>query len=142
MAAVPEMRASDGDRDRVAAELREHCAQGRLTMDEFNERLELLYQGRTYGDLQKITADLPGIDLNAMPAPQAKAPDRREDKGKVLKAAWGSWASVVAVCTVIWLMTDAGGYFWPMWVAGPWGAILLVSTLFGLDPSHGSRKNR
>ncbi|MFC6086655.1 DUF1707 SHOCT-like domain-containing protein [Sphaerisporangium aureirubrum] len=140
MAAVPEMRASDGDRDRVAAELREHAAQGRLTMDEFNERLELVYQGRTYGDLQKITADLPGIDLHTLPAPQPKAPARRDDAvRKGLKAAWASWASVVAVCTVVWALTSPGDYFWPMWVGGPWGAILLVSSIFGLDPSHNNR---
>jgi hypothetical protein len=143
MAATPEMRASDGDRDRVAAALREHCAQGRLTMDEFNERLEQVYRGRTFGDLQKLTADLPDIDLHTLPA-ATQVPAKHPDKGNVqkgIKAAWASWASVVALCTVIWAMSDFGGYFWPMWVAGPWGAILLVSTFFGMDPkNHGRRR--
>ncbi|MEO3811663.1 DUF1707 domain-containing protein [Sphaerisporangium sp. B11E5] len=134
MAAAPEMRASDGDRDRVAAELREHAAQGRLTMEEFNERLELVYQGRTFGDLRKLTVDLPSIDLTSLPAPQPKTPARRDDAVRQgLRVAWASWASVVAVCTVVYLLTDPGGYYWPMWVGGPWGAILLVSTIFGLD---------
>ena len=135
MAATPEMRASDGDRDRVAAALREHCAQGRLTMEEFNERLELVYQGRTFGDLRKLTADLPDIDLHALPA-SARPPVRPSGPTpaqKGYKAAWASWASVFAVCTVIWALTDFGGYFWPMWVAGPWGAILLINTFFGLS---------
>ncbi|MEV7967776.1 DUF1707 domain-containing protein [Sphaerisporangium sp. NPDC088356] len=142
MAATPDMRASDGDRDRVAAALREHCAEGRLTMDEFNERLELVYAGRTFGDLQKLTADLPDIDLRARPAtaqPPAKRPDHKgDDKG--LRAAWGAWATAVAVTSVIWALTDFGGYFWPMWVAGPWGAILLVSTLFGSGSKNDGKK--
>ncbi|RCG24420.1 DUF1707 domain-containing protein [Sphaerisporangium album] len=141
MAATPEMRASDGDRDRVAAALREHCAQGRLTMEEFQERLELVYQGRTYGDLQKVTADLPDIDLKARPVP-APSPGKGvepSDAQKGLKAAWASWAGAVAVCTVIWAMSDFGGYYWPMWVAGPWGAILLVSTIFGAGPKNRDR---
>ncbi|MFC4590456.1 DUF1707 SHOCT-like domain-containing protein [Sphaerisporangium corydalis] len=136
------MRASDGDRDRFAAALREHCAQGRLTMDEFNDRLELVYQGKTLGDLRKLTADLPDIDLNAPPAaarPPAKAAEP-SNAHKGLKAAWGSYFSVVAVCTVIWAMSDFGGYFWPMWVAGPWGAILLVGSFFGTDHKpHGKQ---
>ncbi|GAA3842117.1 DUF1707 domain-containing protein [Sphaerisporangium flaviroseum] len=142
MAATPDMRASDGDRDRVAAALREHCAQGRLTMDEFNERLEQVYQGRTFGDLQKLTADLPDIDLH-QPAATAQPPaklDGQSNAEQGIKAAWGSWAAATAVCSVIWAMTDFGGYFWPMWVAGPWGAILLVSTFFGLgSKNHGQK---
>ncbi|WP_405144551.1 DUF1707 domain-containing protein [Sphaerisporangium sp. NBC_01403] len=142
MAATPDMRASDGDRDRVAAALREHCAEGRLTMEEFNERLELVYAGRTFGDLQKLTADLPDIDLRARPAAAqspAKRPDHKgDDKG--IRAAWTAWASAVAVTSVIWALTDFGGYFWPMWVAGPWGAILLVSTIFGAgSKNHGGK---
>ncbi|GII75652.1 hypothetical protein Sru01_06340 [Sphaerisporangium rufum] len=140
MAATPEMRASDGDRDKVAAALREHCAQGRLTMEEFHERLELAYQGRTMGDLQKLTADLPDIDLNAMRAAQP-APVKRSKRGDV-REAWTAWAVVVAVCTTIWLMTDAGGYFWPMWVAGPWGAILLVATVAGAAGKKGEGRGR
>ncbi|GGK77885.1 hypothetical protein Sme01_43810 [Sphaerisporangium melleum] len=142
MAATPDMRASDGDRDRVAAVLREHCAQGRLTMEEFNERLELVYAGRTYGDLQKLTADLPDIDLNTLPAAQAPEQRRVAKMHPGLKAAWTSWASAFGVCSVIYAMTDFGGYFWPMWVGGPWGVILLVSTLSGSAPQEGKRKGK
>jgi hypothetical protein len=56
-----------------------------------------------------------------------------------LWAIWGSWLSAVVVCTVIYLLTDLGGYFWPIWVAGPWGALLLLSTFGALvsgDPQR------
>ncbi|MEU7424190.1 DUF1707 domain-containing protein [Streptomyces sp. NPDC040750] len=57
--AVPELRASDADRDRVADVLRDAVAEGRLDMAEFEERLEAAYKARTYGELAPLTRDLP-----------------------------------------------------------------------------------
>ncbi|MER5938024.1 MULTISPECIES: DUF1707 domain-containing protein [unclassified Streptomyces] len=56
---VPELRASDADRERVAEVLRDALAEGRLDMEEFEERLDATYKARTYGDLAPITRDLP-----------------------------------------------------------------------------------
>ena len=67
MASDPRIRASDADRDRTAALLREHHAAGRLTAEEFNERLEKAYAAKTLGDLDELLADLPGIDLYKLP---------------------------------------------------------------------------
>jgi hypothetical protein len=55
----PDLRASDADRERVAEVLRDALAEGRLDMAEFEERLELTYKARTYGELTPITRDLP-----------------------------------------------------------------------------------
>ncbi|QNP72472.1 DUF1707 domain-containing protein [Streptomyces roseirectus] len=55
----PELRASDADRERVAEILRDALAEGRLDMEEFEERLEATYKARTYGELTPITRDLP-----------------------------------------------------------------------------------
>jgi hypothetical protein len=41
--------------------------------------------------------------------------------------AWGSWFTVSLVCFVIWGLTTAPGYVWPLWVAAPWGAVLAGS---------------
>ncbi|MEU5096139.1 DUF1707 domain-containing protein [Streptomyces sp. NPDC020996] len=57
--AVPDLRASDADRERVAEALRDALAEGRLDMTEFEERLEATYRARTYGELAPITRDLP-----------------------------------------------------------------------------------
>ena len=66
----PKLRASDADRDEVADLLREHVATGRLTMEEFGERLERTYAAQTYGDLDALIADLPGRDPYAgLPVP-------------------------------------------------------------------------
>ncbi|WP_028922588.1 DUF1707 SHOCT-like domain-containing protein [Pseudonocardia acaciae] len=52
-------RASDADRERVAAVLRNATAEGRLTMGELDERLAALYATKTYGELVPFTRDLP-----------------------------------------------------------------------------------
>lgn len=149
MALNPDMRVSDADRDKVAAVLREHMAQGRLSVDELQERLDGTYAAKTIGDLQRLTADLPETDLYDLPIPahrrssSAGVPAPRgngEVYRKSLTAAWASWASVSLICTVIWLISMVGGghweYPWPIWVAGPWGAVILAGTIFGPKPKR------
>ena len=53
------LRVSDADRHRVAELLREAAGEGRLDIEELEERLEAAYSAKTYGDLVPITADLP-----------------------------------------------------------------------------------
>ena len=55
----PEMRASDADRDRVIDVLRVAVGEGRLTPDEFEERMQAVLSARTFGELAPFTADLP-----------------------------------------------------------------------------------
>jgi hypothetical protein len=50
------LRAGDRDRGQVAATLREQYAQGRLTMEELDERSSAAYAAKT---LRALTADLP-----------------------------------------------------------------------------------
>jgi hypothetical protein len=54
-----EMRASDADREKVAAVLREAAGEGRLGLDELDERLAAVYAARTYAELEPLTRDLP-----------------------------------------------------------------------------------
>jgi len=54
-----QLRISDGDRHRVAEVLREAAGDGRIDLDELDERLDATYAARTYADLVPITADLP-----------------------------------------------------------------------------------
>lgn len=55
-----QLRASDVDRNRVAEQLHTAAAEGRLTMDELAERLDVVYAAKTYADLVPVTRDLPG----------------------------------------------------------------------------------
>jgi len=54
------LRIGDAERDAAAADLGEHYAAGRLTLDELHERLESVFAARTYGQLARVMADLPG----------------------------------------------------------------------------------
>ncbi len=60
----PNVRASDADRERIVEQLRQHTAEGRLTMEEFDQRMSAAYEAKTYGDLAELTRDLP-VDLGA-----------------------------------------------------------------------------
>jgi len=53
------LRVSDADRHKVAEILRQAAGEGRLDLDELDERLESAYAAKTYADLVPITADLP-----------------------------------------------------------------------------------
>src|ERR1700755_1151877 len=53
-----DLRASDSDRERVIAMLAEALADGRLTHEEYSERMPLALAARTLGDLAGLTRDL------------------------------------------------------------------------------------
>jgi len=62
------IRASDKERESVVDVLRDAYTDGRLTLEEFDERTSAAYASKTWGDLRELTADLPvqpvlGADL-------------------------------------------------------------------------------
>jgi Domain of unknown function (DUF1707) len=69
------IRVSDAERDAVAAQLREHYAQGRLSMDELNERLDRVFGARTNLELAAVTSDLPYM------SPRGVLPSDRVGRG-------------------------------------------------------------
>ena len=73
------IRASDRERDNVVDVLRDAYTEGRLTLEEFEERTSAAYASKTWGDLRELTVDLPvqpvlGADLpERLPRPQPVA---------------------------------------------------------------------
>ena len=65
---MPTMRASSADRERTVDVLKAGFAEGRLTQDEYGERMGRAYSARTYGELNALIADLPA---GAVPLPSA-----------------------------------------------------------------------
>jgi Domain of unknown function (DUF1707) len=129
MAHDPQLRASDEDRDRTAALLREHHALGRLTAEEFSDRLDRTFAARTIGDIDALLRDLPTIDLYRLPDARLTRQPRQAQVAPVRhgsrawRAIWGIYATVNLICFVVWAISGFG-YPWFLWVAGPWGAAL------------------
>jgi hypothetical protein len=64
-----DLRVSDAERDQAARLLRDHCAAGRLTIDELDARLETVYAAKTRKELGRTTID-PPPDERSSPPPQ------------------------------------------------------------------------
>jgi Domain of unknown function (DUF1707) len=64
----PSMRAGHADRERTVDVLKAGFAEGRLTQDEYNERMSKAYESRTYGELSALIADLPAGPLPSVAA--------------------------------------------------------------------------
>ena len=132
----PRIRASDADRDRVAALLREHHAAGRLTAEEFHERMEQALDAKTLGELDGLLADLPAIDLYQLPDASLRRPPPHlgrsllpADSNSPVRftpgtVAMGAWAVVTSVLVAIWAVAAVvgGGTWFPWWalIAIPW----------------------
>jgi hypothetical protein len=114
------LRAADRDRDQVAETLREHYAQGRLTMEEFDERSTAASTAKTMGELRALTADLPVQD------------EPREAAWSPARMRWIAVAGVAAVAIVLGVATFVGHFrmAWPSWLV-----ILIVARVL-----HGRRR--
>jgi hypothetical protein len=71
MASQSYMRVGDAEREATAGELREHFASGRLTQEEFDERLNQTFAAKTKADLDAVLRDLPSVRPLATSAPRS-----------------------------------------------------------------------
>lgn len=152
-----QMRASDSDRTAVAEQLLRALNEGRLDLAEYEDRLQRVYAAKTYGDLNSsgLLDDLPGtvpvgqaqvvpVDGGAGPA-LVPGPDGRYPNAtrRWLAETWNGYLGVVTTVVTIWAITSLVSaellYFWPIWVAGPWGAVLVLNTVRGLATGEPQR---
>jgi hypothetical protein len=124
-----EMRASDADREQVVDRLRTALQEGRLDLQEFDERMQRAYAAKTYGDLDGLLTDLP------LAAPVGPTPELVPKRGRTtfewILHQWQSWVPAALVLTAIWALSGFGDY-WPGWIIGLWGVVLLWRTISGL----------
>ncbi len=92
------LRVSDLERDAAAAEIREHYAAGRLTSDEFEERLQATLSARTRADLLAVGSDLPALPPTPPTGWQVARQTGREA---------GGWAGVIALAVAGWALMGA-----------------------------------
>ena len=122
-------RASDSDRERTATALRLHGGEGRLTVEELEDRLERAYSARTMGELATLTADLPDPPRD----PVRKRARARAD----FRQHASSYLLVNLMLVAIWAATGAG-YFWPFWPMLGWG----IAVAFHARDVYGGRRRR
>lgn len=137
------LRIGDSDRELVSRLLKSAVDEGRLTLAEYDERLQHVYEAKTVGDLTPVTNDLMGTGRGVLAVSDSgelrtQRPVNRTPKQRGtpvwIKWIWFSWGVPVALCATIWLIIflTGGGEtqgFWPLWVAGPLGAIMGAITL-------------
>ena len=140
----PRIRASDADRDRATAMLREHHAAGRLTAEEFHDRMDQALEAKTLGEIDELMADLPAIDLYQLPDAslrripphrgQSFLPANPEGSSHPIRfapgtVAMGAWAVVTSALVAIWAVAAVVGVgtWFPWWalVAIPWIWVLV-----------------
>jgi hypothetical protein len=114
------IRAADNDRAAVAEELFRAHADGRLTLAEYDERTRAVYEARTYAELNALTADLP----------HDASPPAKRRSSTLSRAMTGAWFAASSINFLIWgiisLSTSEALYPWWIWVAGPWGLVLVA----------------
>jgi hypothetical protein len=166
MASGYNVRVGDADREAVAAQLREHYADGRLTLEELNERLDQAFAAKTKADLNTVMRDLPqaagaGAGLPYTGAgwpgqaagpgwpgpgwhgPISPGPGQGYDQGGRSRGPGGAFAPLLGL---VWLfvilgsvlMFGLGGGGRPFAVMLFFAALALVRRLFGLGRRRGS----
>jgi catechol 2,3-dioxygenase-like lactoylglutathione lyase family enzyme len=79
--ALPELRASDAEREQHAEILRRAAGDGRLTFEELDERLNLVYAARTHAELDRLVLDVVPRGQRAPGVREGRVPVRRGEPG-------------------------------------------------------------
>jgi hypothetical protein len=147
----------------VGDRLRDALNEGRIDLTEYDERLQQAFAAKTYGELDKLLADLPGVTpaqnsqlATPEPTPSPAAPDApaavsgtADGRSRGWIGIWGGWLTASVITTGIWaataLTSDRAIGFWPIWVILPFGAVCLATTLrhlAGDETAHTYRRDR
>ncbi|MGW1740851.1 DUF1707 SHOCT-like domain-containing protein [Nocardia sp. NPDC001965] len=130
-------RASDAERDRIVHDLSRHLGDGRIDLTEYDQRVAQVYRTTTREELSDVLADLPAPATARSAQPRSRFPIWQRIEAS-------AWLTVSVLVLVIWaaisLSVGEFTYFWPVWVIGPWGAVLAVRAATGIEGGHRHRR--
>lgn len=138
----PGTRASDAERDHIVRLLGRHMADGRIDLAEYDQRVERVYATSTREDLKLVLSDLPALpDEPSRPAGTRARRSRFPIWQRIEASAWlGVSVLVLIIWGAISLAVGEFTYPWPIWVIGPWGAVLAVRAITGIEAGRCSRQ--
>jgi hypothetical protein len=126
---------SDVEREQAVRDLSRHCGDGRLTLDELEERIAEVYAASNVAEIEHALRELPKPKPATIPSrppirtSPSEAPVRANAKHGAeiaLKVHLSVYLSVISFLVLIWLLTSPGGYFWPVWPAMGWGLAVAI----------------
>jgi hypothetical protein len=136
MATADSMRVGDSERESVAAELREHYAQGRLTLEDFQQRLDAALAAKTRGDLDRLISDLPHVSPAGAPLPVSgsgwyhhdhRGHDRRNYRERRGPRFGGLVFLISALASSLIVFDFLAGFRWPL--PGRLGLLIAIFTI-------------
>jgi len=136
MATGYNIRVGDAEREAAAGQLREHYADGRITLDELNERLDQAFAARTRADLNVVMRDLPVAPRPVLPAPGSS---RSSGSGSSRSGSRG-FAFLSPVFALLWLCLVVGGVALFGLGDKPIAVVLLLAALAFLRKLFGRRR--
>jgi len=129
---APVIRASDHDRDRAVAQLRQHLTDGRRTMEEFTERVDEAYAARTTAELEVALRELPHVRVSEPRTPEQRDTTTRRQlkRQRDLRSHLVTFVLVNAFLVGIWVVSCIAAreliFFWPIFPLLGWGLGLAV----------------
>jgi len=132
---VETLRAADSDRHKIAEQIKSALDEGRLSLQEYDDRVRHAYAARTYAELLILVADLPRPGVSAAEVHARQEADARRAARRLptaLLVLWTIWGAMAAVNLVIYGLVAASVagdvYPWPVWMLVP-GAALGAATV-------------
>lgn len=134
---MEKLRVGTAEREGVAQILGSAMADGRLTLAEYEERVDAVWKSSTRGELARVTDDLPAV--------KAESDVDKSSEWREYFDEWRWWFGGAIIMSGIWGFQsisdgELNGY-WPGWPLGIW-ALILVAMIFMPDDDEDDKKSK
>lgn len=136
---MEKLRVGTAEREGVAQILGSAMADGRLTLAEYEERVDAVWKSSTRGELARVTDDLPAVTA------ESESDVDKSSEWREYFDEWRWWFGGAIIMSGIWGFQsisdgELNGY-WPGWPLGIW-ALILVAMIFMPDDDEDDKKSK